>query len=237
VLIPREESNAMKRAITDSAVVLRKAWDEVSASFDRFCLAAGIEALGTMMEKDAEEACGPRHGRGSGRRGHRWGRTQGKASKPTEFGKMVKLQEAENQIITDYEVYAQRPSDSDLLIPAIDTHQALLGRVPRLVAADAAFYSARNEAAAKAKGVKRVCIPNRSTKSLERKREQKKRWFRNGQKWRTGCEGRISVIKRRHGLSRCRYKGVVGMDRWVGFGVIADNLINIGRAMEQAAEP
>jgi IS5 family transposase len=150
---------------------------------------------------------------------------------------MVKLQEAENQIITDYEVYAQRPSDSDLLIPAIDTHQALLGRVPRLVAADAAFYSARNEAAAKAKGVKRVCIPNRSTKSLERKREQKKRWFRNGQKWRTGCEGRISVIKRRHGLSRCRYKGVVGMDRWVGFGVIADNLINIGRAMEQAAEP
>ena len=147
------------------------------------------------------------------------------------------MQEAENQIITAYEVYPQRPCDSDLLIPAIDTHHALLGRVPRLVAADAAFYSARNEAAAKAKGVKRVCIPNRSTKSLERKREQKKRWFRNGQKWRTGCEGRISVVKRRHGLSRCRYKGSDGMDRWVGFGVIADNLINIGRAMEQAAEP
>jgi transposase, IS5 family len=162
---------------------------------------------------------------------------KGKASKPTEFGKMVKLQEAENQIITDYEVYAQRPYDSDLLIPAIDTHQALLGRVPRLVAADAAFYSARNEAAAKAKGVKRVCVPNRSTKSFERKREQKKRWFRSGQKWRTGCEGRVSVVKRRHGLSRCRYKGAVGMDRWVGLGVIADNLINIGRAMEETAEP
>ena len=162
---------------------------------------------------------------------------KGKASKPTEFGKMVKLQEAENQIITAYEVYAERPYDSDLLIEAIDTHEAVLGRVPRLVAADAAFYSANNEAAAKAKGVKRVCIPNRSTKSLERKREQKKRWFRNGQKWRTGCEGRVSVLKRRHGLSRCRYKGPVGMDRWVGFGVIADNLINIGRVMEQAAEP
>jgi transposase, IS5 family len=162
---------------------------------------------------------------------------KGKASKPTEFGKMVKLQEAENQIITDYEVYAQRPCDSDLLIPAIDTHQALTGQVPRLVAADAAFYSAQNEAAAKAKGVKRVCIPNRSTKSPARKREQRKRWFRNGQKWRTGCEGRISVVKRRHGLSRCRYKGDAGMDRWVGFGVIADNLINIGRVMEHAAEP
>ena len=149
---------------------------------------------------------------------------------------MVKLQEAENQIIIAYEAYAQRPYDSDLLIAAIDTHHALLGRVPRLVAADAAFYSARNEAAAKAKGVKRVCIPNRSTKSPERKREQKKRWFRNGQKWRTGCEGRVSVTKRRHGLSRCRYKGSTGMHRWVGLGIIADNLINIGRVMEEAAE-
>jgi len=68
------------------------------------------------------------------------------------------------------------------------------------VAADAAFYPTSNEVAAKAKGVKRVCIPNRSTKSVERRCEQKKRWFRNGQTWQTGCEGRISVVKRRHGL-------------------------------------
>ena len=105
------------------------------------------------------------------------------------------------------------------------------------MAADAAFYSAKNEAAAKAKGVNRVCIPNRSTKSPERKREQKKRWFRNGQKWRTGCEGRISVIKRRHGLSRCRYKGEAGMKRWVGLGVLADNLLNIGRTLEKQSVP
>jgi transposase, IS5 family len=157
---------------------------------------------------------------------------KGKASKPNEFGKMVKLQEAENQIIVDYEVYARRPNDADLLIPAIAAHQARLGRVPRL-AADAAFYSGRNEAAAKAMGVRRVCVPNRSSKSPERKREQKKRWFRDGQKWRTGCEGRISVVKRRHGLNRCRYKNEVGMQRWVGLGVISDNLVNIGRAMSR----
>jgi IS5 family transposase len=157
---------------------------------------------------------------------------KGKASKPNEFGKVVKLQEAENQIVVDYEVYDRRPNDCDLLIPSIETHCAKLARVPRLVAADAAFYSTKNETAAKAMGVKRVCVPNRSTKSLERRREQKKRWFRNGQKWRTGSEGRISVVKRRHGLARCRYKGFDGMQRWVGLGVIADNLINIGCALD-----
>jgi IS5 family transposase len=160
---------------------------------------------------------------------------KGKAGKPNEFGKLIKLQEAENQIVIDYEVYDHRPSDRDLLIPAIETHEAVLGRTPRLVAADAGFYSAKNEAAAKAKGVKRVCVPNRSSKSVARRREQKKRWFRNGQKWRTGCEGRISVIKRRHGLTRCRYKGESGMKRWVGLGVIADNLISMGNAMAKQA--
>jgi putative transposase len=55
-----------------------KALEEVSASFDRFCLAAGLEALSQMMEKDAEEACGQRHQRGEHRRAYRWGRTKGK---------------------------------------------------------------------------------------------------------------------------------------------------------------
>ena len=158
---------------------------------------------------------------------------KGKASKPTEFGKMVKIQEGENQIITDYAVYEKRPSDSDLVIAALDAHEKKLGCTPRLVAGDAAFYSAKNEAAAHDKGVKRVCIPNRSTKSAERKREQKKRWFKQGQKWRTGCEGRISVLKRRHGLRRCLYRGDAGMKRWVGLGVIADNLIHIGTVLAE----
>jgi hypothetical protein len=82
---------------------------------------------------------------------------------------------------------------------------------------------------------KRVAIPNRLTKS-KRKRLEKKRWFRNAQKCRTGCEGRISLLKRRHGLNRCRYKGLPGIQRRVGLGVIADNLINIGHALAPSLE-
>ncbi len=57
---------------------------------------------------------------------------KGKASKPTEFGKMVKIQEAENQIVTHCEVFDQRPSDSDLLTPSIEKHKELFDRVPDL---------------------------------------------------------------------------------------------------------
>jgi IS5 family transposase len=90
---------------------------------------------------------------------------KGKSGKPTEFGKLIKLQEAENQIVVDYVVYDQRPSDSELLIPALEVHEAKLGCLPRLIAADGGFYSAKNEAAAKARGVKRVCIPNYNSKN------------------------------------------------------------------------
>lgn len=94
---------------------------------------------------------------------------RGKAGKPREFGKLVKRLEAEHQIITESVVYDTRPSDSDLLIPAIAAHELTFGPVPRLVASDAAFYSSTNEASAHAAGVTRVCIPNRATKSAERR--------------------------------------------------------------------
>ena len=153
---------------------------------------------------------------------------KGKTDKPNEFGKLIKIQEAENQIITDYEVYDRRPADSTLLIPAVQEHVRQFGRSPELVAADPGFFSAANEADAEEMGVKRVSIPSHATKSPARKQRQKERWFKKAQKWRTGCEGRISVLKRRHGLQRCAYKGPNGMKRWVGLGVIADNIIHIG---------
>jgi len=151
---------------------------------------------------------------------------KGKISKPTEFGNLVTIQEAEHQIITAYEVHAGRPADVTLWTPALDRHQALFGRAPHLAAGDRGFSSAANEHAATDRGVRRVVLPRRGPKSDARRAYERQAWFRRGQRWRVGCEGRISVIKRRHGLRRCRYRGADGMARWVGLGVIADNLRN-----------
>jgi IS5 family transposase len=160
---------------------------------------------------------------------------KGKASKPTEFGKLVQLQEAENQIITHYEVFDERPSDRELLLGAVEAHERQLKRLPQLVTADAGYYSLAQERAVQERGVKWVAVPNRSTRSSERKQMEKSRWFKKAQRWRTGCEGRISVVKRRHGLRRCLYRGMDGMKRWVGLGVLGDNLINIGKALAVAS--
>jgi IS5 family transposase len=151
---------------------------------------------------------------------------KGKISKPNEFGNLVTIQEAEHQIITAYEVHAGRPADVTLWTPALDRHQMIFNRAPDLAAGDRGFSSAANEQAATDRGVRRVVLPRRGPKSTARRTYERQGWFRRGQRWRVGCEGRISVIKRRHGLRRCRYHGIAGMARWVGLGVIADNLIN-----------
>ena len=158
---------------------------------------------------------------------------KGKVAKPTEFGKLVTIQEAEHQIITAFEVHGERPADVTLWTPALDRHRQIFGRAPDLAAGDKGFSSAANEQAARTRGVRRVVLPFRGRKSVARRAYERQRWFRRGQCWRTGSEGRISVLKRRHGLRRCRYRGADGVHRWVGLGVIADNLINVAAHLER----
>jgi transposase, IS5 family len=151
---------------------------------------------------------------------------KGKIAKPPEFGKLVTIQECEHQIITAYEVHDRRPADMTLWTPALDRHIEMFDRPPDIAAGDRGFASAKNEEAAVQRGVRRVILPRPGRKTPARRAHERQRWFRRGQRWRVGCEGRISVIKRRHGLRRCRYRGADGTARWVGLGVIANNLVS-----------
>lgn len=155
---------------------------------------------------------------------------KGKLVKPTEFGKLVTIQEAEGQIVTAYDVHPIRPADVTLWAPGLERHVQIFGRPPILAAADRGFASAANEQTARDQGVRRVVLPHPGRITPARRRYQRQRWFRRGQCWRVGSEGRISVLKHRHGLKRSRYHGLAGVERWVGLGVIANNLLTLARA-------
>jgi len=148
---------------------------------------------------------------------------KGKLARPTEFGRVVKIQEAEAQFITDYAVVERGQVDRALWEPALDRHIALFDRAPTLAVADGNFASRRNEQAAHDRGVRHVVLPHQA-------RETRSPLARAALRWRTGSEGRVSALKRRHGLRRCRYRGESGMQRWVGLGVIANDLLVLGRA-------
>src|SRR5215469_11190306 len=158
---------------------------------------------------------------------------KGKAHKPNEFGRLVRLDEAENGIVSGYEVVVGNPADTTSFLPALEQHQAVFGRVPELAVGDRGFFSARNEREAEERGVKKVALPARGRLSQKRKEREQQRWFRRALRWRAGSESTISTLKHPFSMWRARYKGDRGFQRYVGWSVITKNLFSIARWQER----
>ena len=156
---------------------------------------------------------------------------RGKANKDTEFGHKIWLGEVEGGFISQYRVLDGNPGDESQWQPTLQKHEQQFGQPPWQASADRGVYSADNETFATEIGVKRVILPKRGRKSASRRKHEQQRWFRRGRRFHAGVEGRISVIKRKYGLGRCRNRGRTGFERWVGWGVIANNLTIMGRGL------
>jgi len=155
--------------------------------------------------------------------------TRQKMGKPREFGRKVLIDEVDGGIISRYEVLEDVGREHPHLPASLEAHQEHFGRAPQLLAADRGLYSAENERLAQQMGVKRIVLPKSGRLSHEREQHEKQRWFRRGFRFRAGIEGRISVLGRAFGLDVCLDHGEEGMERWVGWGILAHNLRRISR--------
>jgi IS5 family transposase len=158
-----------------------------------------------------------------------------KAGQPVEFGRKIRLDEVEGGIVTGYAILAQGGGqDQPYLADALEAHRRHFGRAPDLLAADRGMASAANERLARAAGVKQVALPRVGKASPDRTALEKGRRFRRGYRFRAGIEGRIHVLRRDRGLKRSRYRGEVGMGRWVGWGIVTHNLAKIAGTVAEA---
>lgn len=129
---------------------------------------------------------------------------KGKAGKPVEFGRVLWPGETAGGSITQAKIRDGNPDDAAQFLPSLERHIQQLGRPPNLVAGDGKLATPTNEQTAQQRGVKRVVLPRPGRKTPARQAHEQQRWFRKGRDWRAGIEGRISGLKRRHGLARCR---------------------------------
>jgi IS5 family transposase len=156
---------------------------------------------------------------------------KGKPGHAVEFGRVVWLDEVEGGIITRFAILDGNPPDADQLQPSLDHHQALFDRPPSLLAGDRKVFSPAGDAYAHKQGVNYIVLPKPGAKSPTRLAHEAQPWFRSGRNWRSGHEAHIGLLKRRFRLDRCRYHGDDGMNRWVGWGVIAFDLWSIARQL------
>lgn len=154
---------------------------------------------------------------------------RGKESRPVEYGHKIWLNEVEGGIVSHYHILDGNPSDEKQWKPSLKAHLATFQQPPLQASADRGLSSEPNDKLAHDLGVQHVVIPKRGYRSKARLEHEHKAWFVKGRRWHAGIEGRISVLKRAHGLGRCLAHGLIGFHSWVGWGVIAGNLAVLGR--------
>jgi transposase, IS5 family len=154
---------------------------------------------------------------------------RGKESHPVEYGHKIWLNEVEGGLVSHYRILDGNPSDEQQWKPSLKAHQTTFEHPPQQASADRGLYSEPNQQVAQDFGVHRVILPKRGYRSKQREKLEHRAWFVKGRHWHAGIEGRISVLKRAHGLGRCLAHGLTGFHCWVGWGVIAGNLAVLGR--------
>jgi transposase, IS5 family len=153
---------------------------------------------------------------------------RGKVRKPIEFGHKVFLAESAHGLITDYQVLDGNPADTSQVQASLERHQQIFLCAPDLYAADRGFHSAENVDKCEKAGVSQVSIPQRGgQKTAEQEALESSRAFKQGQRFRVGIEGRISVLFRGRGMKRCRAQGRVRFEVLVGAAVLANNLLRM----------
>jgi IS5 family transposase len=154
---------------------------------------------------------------------------KGKLGVRAEFGYKVIVQDTEQAIITGYQVLEENPADSDLVDESVEKHRDVFEKPPVEIATDRGFSSADNENKLSQAGIERISMPKKGKLDKERKQHQKQHWFKRLQRFRAGCEAKISLLKRKFGLRRSRLRGFRGTQIHVGWAILTHNLWQTAR--------
>lgn len=158
-----------------------------------------------------------------------------KGGADVEFGRMVVVDEVDGGIVTRFAVLEDTTAEQGQLAPALDHHQLLFGRPPRVATGDRGVHAPENERVARDAGVKHLVIPQSGVVSTRQREKEGARSWRRRYRWRAGIEGRLSSLRRDYGLRRCPDHGQEGFIRHIGWGIIASNLRHIGQHLAAKA--
>jgi IS5 family transposase len=157
---------------------------------------------------------------------------KGRLGKPVEFGYKAQVVDTADGLIVDHSVHVGNPSDTDLIRPAVERITIQFGTAPTTVTADRGYWDATIEADLTDAGVTTVVIPRTGKASQARTAIEHADAFVEMVKWRTGCEGRISHLKRDWAWRRTRLRNHAGVRIWCGHGVFGHNLLKLTELLQ-----
>ena len=154
---------------------------------------------------------------------------RGKARSPVEFGHKVLVAQTGEKFIHHYEAYRWQLADKNLLDGTLSAHARLFGDGPQVLAGDKGFYESRDQIEKLSKDIRTVSICKKGRRNASETERESAKEFKEGQRFRAGSEGTISVLKRAFKLNRCLFKGFKNYAASVGCAVFCHNLVLLAR--------
>jgi IS5 family transposase len=154
---------------------------------------------------------------------------RGKEHKPFEFGHLVQIGQTEEKFISFYAVDPLSSQDVEMVDPVLEDHKASFGAYPEKFATDKNYYKSMDHIATWEKKIDMFSMCKKGNRTPEETVREHGALFKLAQKFRAGCEGSISVLKRVFGLRRCLNRGFNSFAASVGCLVFCHNLVVLSR--------
>ena len=154
---------------------------------------------------------------------------RGKARKPVEFGHMVTIGQTEEKFISFYCVEEQSRHDTKIGDEALREHKKTFGAYPQQFTADKNYYGGPAHLEKWEERISTYAVGKKGRRDEAETQREHSVLFRLLQKFRAGCEGSISVLKRVFGLYRCLFRGFKSFASATGSIVFCHNLVVLTR--------
>ncbi len=150
---------------------------------------------------------------------------RGKPGKPVEFGHKVTIAQTEQRLITHYEVDYYQKSDTKHLDNALKSHKNVFEKYPTMIACDKGYWENETAYQELQKKIKVVGIPKKGKGNTIQSNRENSEEFKVAQRFRSGIEGSIGVLKNCFKMFRCMWKGYKNFVGWVSFSIFCHNLV------------
>ena len=160
---------------------------------------------------------------------------RGKQPHPIQFGHPVLVVEDAVGYICHYRILEKTEIDETVVVGEM---MEVKERLPNMKSAsfDSGFHTPDNQQQlGEMIGV--VCIPMPGAKQAKKQYEEASAEFKEARKAHPGVEALIGVLQRGKGLKRCRDRGELGYQRYVGLAVLGHNLQILGKRLLRLRDP
>jgi transposase, IS5 family len=153
---------------------------------------------------------------------------RGKFPIAIEYGHRVFVAEGRSGIILDHRVMENGVIDQAETLPMLERLNKKYGKL-NILSVDKGYNIKGYNPSEQTSKVNLFALPSKGYKNKAKKEFESSTEFVEARMWRAGVESCISGLMRGNGMDKCRDRYIRGLRRWVSAGVLARNLITLGR--------